>query len=197
MKYNRNRKQIQVSNSLWLLICEVRNTYIVIYMLHSVQSSRWQGGENFKKRGRKLNTLTPKCQIILKRHGNLLSISSEGGEHLHTPHKRYIKMSSFVVSACPRGVVEAFVRLLLHPSPQGHEYQPKGVAQDVAELQTCPCTKGAYNNSNGTDFKDIWTHFRVLTQCHDSYLLTFTFKEAHGDVERDTVGLHLMQKMQV
>ena len=89
MKYNRNRKQIQVSNSLWLLICEVRNTYIVIYMLHSVQSSRWQGGENFKKRGRKLNTLTPKCQIILKRHGNLLSISSEGGEHLHTPHKRY------------------------------------------------------------------------------------------------------------
>ena len=44
---------------------------------------------------------------ILKRHGNLLSISSEGGEHLHTPHKRYIKMSSFVAWACPRGVVEA------------------------------------------------------------------------------------------
>ena len=90
-----------------------------------------------------------------------------------------------------------FLRLLLHPSPQGHEYQPKGVAQDVAELQTCPCTKGAYNNSNGTDFKGIWTHFRVPAQCHDSYLLTFTFKEAHGDVERDAVGLHLMQKMQV
>ena len=32
-------------------------------MLHSVQSSRWQGGENFKKRGRKSNALAPKCQI--------------------------------------------------------------------------------------------------------------------------------------
>jgi hypothetical protein len=41
----------------------------------------------------------------------LLSISSEGGEHLHTPHKRYIKMSSFVVWACPRGVVEALTHI--------------------------------------------------------------------------------------